>query len=238
VKAILAAALGLVIAPVAWLIAARCEGALRPMLRTVAVLALILPVAVLLSWYDRENGTLGKFYLFRPASPLLLLTLLSGCAVAARSLERFAWRRFVWPVIIAAAATTLAMRGGRFAPSPPFADVGSLAAAIRLNTKPNQVVLVDPVLDRRGGHSLAGLPRHLGRPTYVSWKFVPTNPTDIYRWYERLERRRKLFESGCPTSPQIGALIMSAARLGTKAMCGRLIYRDARVAALAVGPRH
>jgi hypothetical protein len=208
------------------------------LLRTLAALALILPVAVLLSWFDRESLSLGKFYLFRPASPLLLLTLLGGCAVAARLLERFAWSWLVWPVLIAGAATSIAVRGGRFAPPPELATIAPLADAIRSNTRPDQVVLVDPALERRGlgGHAFAGLPRHLERPTYVSWKFVPTNPNDIYRWYDRLERRRKFFENGCPTSPQIGALVMSRTTFGTKANCGRLIYVDERVAVLAVTP--
>jgi hypothetical protein len=75
------------------------------------------------------------------------------------------------------------------------------------------------------------------RPTFVSWKFVPTDPSDFYTWYRRIELRQRLFNGGCPTNPRIGALVLARKNQRRKARCGRLIYEDAGAAVLAMNSR-
>jgi hypothetical protein len=122
-------------------------------------------------------------------------------------------------------------------------DPANLIAAVRAHTAPDQMVLIDPDIDERGTTrpdvDLSGtgsLPRKLGRPMYVSWKFVPTNPAEIYEWFGRLEQRRRLFAAGCPNDPRIGALIVAPQNLARESRCGTLIYRDDRLAVIATRP--
>jgi hypothetical protein len=229
-KGLAAALLALMLAPLAWLVARRTTGALPPLLRTLSVTLLLLPFALLASWFDRHHGALGKFYLFRPASPLLLLILFASAALIQNWLKNSRWAPLPW-VVVTAGSVAYILVTPHLLVRPHAGNAGPLIAAIRANTAPGQVVLEDPLLDQLGGPILQ---RRLGRPMFVSWKFVPTNPADIYKWYERIELRQRLFDNGCPADKRIGALILDPADLPRKAACGRLIYQDKEAAVLAM----
>lgn len=233
-KALATAVAALLLAPAAWVAADRTdEVGLQALLRTLSVALLILPLALLASWFDKHHGVLGKFYLFRPASPLLLLVLFASAAFIQQWFANKSWSWLIWLALAAFSIAYMRMRPHYFWPDKDD-QFGPLVAAVRAHTDPEQVVLVDPELDGIGGNSL---PRNLGRQVFVSWKFVPTNPADIYTWYHRIELRRKLFAAGCPTNPRVGALIVAPQDLPGKARCGDPVYIDPRMTVLVMRHR-
>lgn len=237
-RAVVAGALGLLIAPLCWIAADRTEGPLQPLLRVIGLALLLVPIAVIASWIDRHHGALGKFYLFRPVSPLLLLVLFAFAALAQRLLGNRRWMAFTWAAIALASLASIlnSPRVLRWPPRDP--EVGPLVAAVRDHTAAGQVVLVDPDLDWPSpyleGPSASSLARKLGRPMFVSWKFVPTNAADIYRWYGRLEQRKHLFAENCLGDRRIGALILSPQHATSDARCGTLVYADGKVDVLVL----
>lgn len=221
-KALAAALLAAVLTPAAWLAAGHVSGSLRPLLRTLSVTLLLIPLALVASWFDRHHGTLGKFYLFRPASPLLLLLLFASAALLHERLGERRWTSLVWAALTAGSFTYILITPHLLV-RPRAVDTRPILTAIRTNTSPGQIVLEDPALDQLRG---VNLQRQLGRPMFVSWKFVPTNPADIYTWYHRIQLRQRLFDGGCPADKRIGALIVASKNVRRKAVCGRLVYRD------------
>lgn len=206
--------------------------AILPLLVTVGVLALALPTAVVLSWFDRDTGSLGKFYLFRPATPVLLLALFALAALITHAVPRCT-RQLVFGFAIFGAMLELATSHSRW-PWPATAkDWAPVAAVVGHTTSGDEAVLIDPDLDAVAVH----LPRILRRPTVVSWKFVPTNARDLYRWHQLIEWQRRLYERGCPSAGSaVGALIVHPKNVNEKKACGRLVYLDDTSAIIDVKP--
>jgi hypothetical protein len=60
------------------------------------------------------------------------------------------------------------------------------------------VVLIDPDIEMQ----LLDFERRAGHPTFVNWKFAPSNDRELIEWYRRMELRRVLFTQGClPGTP-------------------------------------
>jgi hypothetical protein len=176
---------------------------------------------------DRNSGVLGKFYLFRPSSLILLLWLLLALAVAAMMLGSRIWiLRATLLALIGPAF--LYIQGGRLVDEMVahealehqkqalFLDVVRVVA-------PGDVVLIDPDIEMQ----LLDFERRTGRPTLVSWKFAPSNDRELIVWYRRVELRRALFGQGCGMSlPDVHYLLTtpaSAPRLA--ASCGPEAFR-------------
>ena len=68
-----------------------------------------------------------------------------------------------------------------------------LAAAVTRLTAPGDVVLVDPDVEAQW----LDFERRTGRPTWVMWKFAPTNDAELIKWYRRMEQRKAVFDQGC-----------------------------------------
>ncbi|HXA26458.1 MAG TPA: DUF6798 domain-containing protein [Acetobacteraceae bacterium] len=148
---------------------------------------------------DRDSGVLGKFYLFRPSSLILLLWLLLALAVAAAVSGRRAW-------LLRAALLALIgpwflyIVGGRLtreiaANETLGAQKRLLVAAVTRATAPADIVLIDPDVETQ----LLDFERRTGRPTLVMWKFAPTNDAELIEWYRRIKLRQALFDQGCGT---------------------------------------
>jgi uncharacterized protein DUF6798 len=146
---------------------------------------------------DRDGGALGKFYLFRPSSLILLLFLMLAMAVAVGMLGRRAWLlrgallAMIGPVF-------LYIQGGRLvreivAHEALEGPKRLLAAAVRHAASPGDIVLIDPDAEMQW----LDFERRSGRPTLVMWKFAPTNDAELIAWYRRMELRRILFDQGC-----------------------------------------
>ena len=171
---------------------------------------------------DRDDGVLGKFYLFRPSSLTLLLFLMLVLAVAVGMAGRRVWLlrglllAMIGPVFLYSQGPRL-MR--EVVASESFEDQKRLLAATVMHVAaPNDIVLIDPAVEMQ----LLDFERRTRRPTLVMWKFAPTNDADLITWYRRMESRRKLFDQGCGIniqSPHIAFL------LTTQTIVSRLIAR-------------
>jgi hypothetical protein len=205
----------------------------RALLVLVVCLLSYLFAAFAVSAVDRTGSVFGKFYLFRPAS----LTLLLAIVACLHSVNE--WRNeavqfikraaavmviplFLWSAVIVKAEEI-------FAPDKPQREVEELKNHIHTRSRPDQIVLIEPV--RRLGGLPVALPRLLERPTLVNWKFVPTNPHDLQRWYRLLRYTDEVFARGCrePLEFDVAFLLaLSKAGVAATQTCGNVTYESDR----------
>jgi hypothetical protein len=179
---------------VAW----RCE---RRQLRVVAawLCSLLAYLFFVLGpkYLDRNSGILGKFYLFRPSSLILLLWLWLalgvGTAVFGHKTRvlRFFLLTLLGPAFLYVEVSHLIHD---IAANNTLEDQkGLLVAAVNRYVAPGDIVLIDPDTEAY----LLDLERRTGRPTLVLWKFAPTNDAELIKWYRRIEFRHDLFDRSC-----------------------------------------
>lgn len=208
------------------------DRALRALLLATAGVLAFLLLALAASWLDRETGALGKFFLFRPSSLALLIALVGLAAWSRRALGaplgsvRVVVALWVLPVfawvVVQDRAARIAGDGER------RAELREVVAAVRARTEPDDLVLLQP--GRDGEPPEVALPRLLGRPTYVSWKFVPTAPEDLVLWHERMQRRARFFESACAERGELApALLLGWTDAWDPRLeaCGPVVWRSA-----------
>jgi hypothetical protein len=220
------------------LVIARLPEAVR--LKRLAVwLALLLAyllLALVPAYVDRDTGILGKFYLFRPASLVLLLWLLLAIAaldrlgLRQRSAVKLAALALIAPMFLLDAADRVA--GDRASGAAYAAEKQGLAAFLAHNAAADAVVLIDPALE----YAFLDFERRSLHPTLVSWKFAPTNAPEIQEWYRRIEFRQALFAQGCrgASAYRVDFLLTTrdrAAALGDR--CGKVAYATGSVVLLA-----
>jgi hypothetical protein len=180
-------------------------------------------------YLDRDSGVLGKLYLFRPSSLILLLWLMLALTVAVWMIGRWAWMlRAALLALIGLAF--LYIQGGRLAREFIANETLEnqkplLAAAVTHAAAPGDVVLIDPDVEAQW----LDFERRTGRPTLVMWKFAPTNDAELITWYRRIRLRRILFDQGCGRdahAAQIAFLLTTPANATRLAeSCGPEIFR-------------
>ena len=199
-------------------------------------------LAVLAPKYlDRDTGVLGKFYLFRPSSLVLLLWLMLVLACATGLLARRGrlLRAALLAIVGPAFLYTQGMRvaGDIVGNAALEREKRPLAAAIARAAGPRDVVLVDPELEAL----LLDFERRTGRTTFVLWKFAPTKDHEITVWYRRMMLRQSIFDRGCDAGQhtrEFAFLLTTpakASRLG--ANCGPEAHRAAHWVLLGRNPR-
>jgi uncharacterized protein DUF6798 len=179
------------------------EARLRATARWLVLLLVYLFAALALSYLDRRTEILGKFYLFRPSSLMLLLIWLAAALawlneLAPRrrpALLKLAALALVLPQFVAAAA--LHLRQGMNAQAEIATDKRTVNDFLRGATASDAIVLVDPEIE----NTFLDIERTTGRFALVMWKFMPTNDPQILEWYRRMEFRRSIFQQGCGPDP-------------------------------------
>jgi hypothetical protein len=203
-----------------------------------ALLVAYLFLALGLAYVDRDTGVLGKFYLFRPASLVLLLWLL--LAIAALDGLGRRWRLAVKlavvvlmvPMFLLDAANRIG--GDRAWQAAYAAEKRGLADFLARDAAAHAVVLVDPELES----SFLDLERRTLHPMLVAWKFDPTSPADIREWYRRMEFRAALFASGCGGKSDYAVDFLLTTRERAALLtpsCGPVVYASGSVALLRRG---
>jgi len=213
---------------VAILFLRQAEGRLEVRAGRAALLAYgYLWLAVLASLLDQQHR-LGKLYLFRPASLVLLLSLaiwarhlqrnvparsvptlaLAACVLAgAGAVPRTTGHQLAYNSVVAAFGGERAARRHQlahgFLPYPAYRRRGSFPRRLRRLVDvsgPVDVFLLDPALrDGSRRWRWVSFERLLDRPTLVAWKFVPTGRSELQEWHLRIEDRKALFRDGCPS---------------------------------------
>jgi hypothetical protein len=177
---------------------------------------------------DRSSGVLGKFYLFRPSSLIELLWLMLALAFVVNIAGHRAWLMRV-ALLAAIGPTFCYVQGGRLmrdVATTPFAGKKTLIVnAVQQLTSPGDVVLIDPDAEA----DWLDFERRTGRPTWVAWKFAPTNDAELITWYRRIEARAAVFNQGCDADLGLAhqtfllATAPAASRLSSS--CGRELFR-------------
>lgn len=108
---------------------------------------------------------------------------------------------------------------GQLAPLDPAKQ--AMVEEVRIRTQPSDIVLLDPALDFE-----VGLVRQVGRQTVVTWKFVPTNPPDIYRWWGLMERRKETFAGDCSKAEPAARFLVALADRAELTRCGRIVWSN------------
>ena len=200
----------------------RSTGKSRQLLVLVVCLLSYLLAALVASALDRATGILGKFFLFRPASLTLLLAIVACLSSVnewrneALEFVKRAAAIVVIPVFLWSAAKEKVE--DIYSREIPRLEVQELKHRIHTQSRPDQIVLIEPV--RRLGGLPVALPRLLERPTLVNWKFVPSNPPDLQRWYRLLGIPKSFLPEAAATPSSSTWRFFSSSR--------RLVYRRFR----------
>lgn len=180
-------------------------------------------------YLDRDSGVLGKFYLFRPASLILLLWLMVTLALTFAVLGRRG--RLLRGALLILIAPAFMLNQG----SEVVGEMRShaliegrkqeLAAAVLRLARPQDIVLIDPELEM----GLLDFERRTRRATWVNWKFAPTNDAEIFLWYRRMLWQQSIFKQGCggdSRGPAIAFLLTTPAKVSwLAASCGPEVAR-------------
>ena len=213
--------------------------------------------SLLISYIDK-NGVLGKFYLFRPSSIALLLTLclyglflknrisknyqpisfivlilISSLTIPTLQGHEIFYRRFESAVLGKAPIYSPLFTFKDFLPGlrsslPGYKHHYSELEKIILASNKTDIFLIDPKIEM----SYLSFERKYNRPTLVFYKFVPTTSSGIVRWYELLKMRDNLFNQGCPsdlTNNYHIRYLIAHKNNDNINVCGQEIYRDRRV---------
>lgn len=166
------------------------------MVATTALCYLLL--ALVIAYLDRHTNLLSKFYLFRPSSFALFLTITAIVLAVGRQCRddaRFALTLVATAFITVFVWNTATTQVDTIRRPPAIAFEWELVGAIESNSAPEDIVLIEPIHEMRAAYGR--LHRVIPRPTLVSWKFAPTSPADILRWYDLIQRRERFFTDGC-----------------------------------------
>lgn len=218
----------------------------RKLLPPIAVLTIIglsyALVALLIAFGDRHTNRLAKFYLFRPTT----LTLFIAITAIVWAAKRYSRPEIVRALMVGQAAViaghlaiTLASHGRALIKEPLIAHADELVAAVEANSAPDDIVLLEPFNEMFPEYQR--LHRVIHRPTLVSQKFLPTNVPDIHRWFDLIQRRERLFASGCaePMQPPVKLLVVFrkdvAARMHA---CGETVWQTGNTTVIRVAGSH
>ena len=205
----------------------------------VFLLLVYLLLGIVLSFVDRNTNILGKFYLFRPSSLILLLSIATVFSIAAKN--RIATQLYVLPpALVVLIAIFLwgqvKIKVEDYFENPMLVDFAALVSAIDRESEPGEIVLVQPKNDM--GYPYVGLPRRLPRPTLVSWKFTPSNPRELLRWHNLIEFRKDLFDHGCKEKLSIPVrllLVFDDDILDSVKSCGEIVWSGDGYSLVRVG---
>ncbi|MEM7407845.1 MAG: hypothetical protein AAF458_21320 [Pseudomonadota bacterium] len=208
-----------------------------------------LLAAFVVAWFDRHTHVLAPFYLFRPNALLLLLTLL----LAARQIERLLRDRapacfgvialtavlgYAAPKLVLTSYTTLT-QAVPMLPMPPSPQILALIDWIKQETDEADVIVVEPNHETRWNEGWMAFERHIGRPTLAHFKFAPTAPADIHRWYRIVRWRESLFAGDCARLGEFPAQYLVTVSEATRtrlASCGALVFARGDLGVIAVKP--
>ena len=225
------------------LLAGRVNQTLRPLVIWLAALLAYLLLAVVISAFDTRTGILGAFLPFRP-SALILLFCVVALLLTVRSLaldESAALRDALIRCAFIALVPVFLWDGAKESVKaltlrPAYADLREVIGFIDSHAGPGDVVLTDPDVDMKPLG--ADLPRLISRPSLVSFKYVPNTPADIYRWWDLLEFRKKVYRGECPRAgdPPVRFVLYADRAPGEQPACGSVVFRSQHFAIAELPP--
>ncbi|MEQ9640869.1 MAG: hypothetical protein RIM84_12675 [Alphaproteobacteria bacterium] len=237
--------------PVLLLLARRGEPPRRTLFIWLALLHGYLVAVYVLSYLDRDTLILARFFVFRPNSLILLLSLLVLMQWIVDRLSGPVRSALIGPMLLLAAvyagprivsAGQVMSQHGRLPAAFEFADpdVHVLIDWLRANTAPDAVVVVEPTSANDFDPAWIAFERLIGRPTLVSFKFVPTSKADLARWYRLVLWRRDVFAAGCARlaeEPADYLVTVLPATLKTASDCGTVVWSRGDYGVVSIADR-
>lgn len=201
-----------------------------------------------LAFLDRSTHFLAPLYLFRPNALILLLTLLiliSWVRTVLPALGVRALAALTVCILIVSAPRFLAPIALHVAHAKPIPTMPRFETAapemmiewLRTNTLPNAVVVVEPGQATNWEPRWIAFERRVDRPTLVHFKFVPTAPHDLARWYRLIRWREAVFDGACGRvreQPVDYLVIVEPSTLEKLAQCGRIVWHRDSYSVIAV----
>ena len=211
----------------------------RPLVRWVTVLLCYLIAALVLSALDAKTAYLGKFYLFRPSSLILFCAIVAFVGLFNDLENKTGIKQRIRQVAFLLLIPVAAMQAieARLVDlshtrRAMFQDIARMNAFIVNTTGPDDIILVQP-----GGEyvfPMGAMPMLIDRPTLVSYKFIPTNNLDLFRWYDLLQYRDRVFDESCKDIGRypVRYLLMTQ-RPEMKTPCGKVVWQSDNFALVA-----
>jgi hypothetical protein len=233
------------------LAARRMTGTARILPLWLCALNLYVVLALGIAFLDRNSHIFASLYLFRPASLILLLSVI-GAITLLRDATGQVWRDLALAaaaIVAAASLPEILVTAKNFAKTPRLTLTRDLdpatremAAWVRASTAPDAVVLIEPGANRSWSDAMPPrlvLERLMQRPTLVNWKFVPTLDAELARWYRLLKMREAVFFDGecarLADTPVRYLVVFGALDGAPAAACGEAVWRNDGYAVLRVG---
>ncbi|MEL7108151.1 MAG: hypothetical protein AAGL99_02700 [Pseudomonadota bacterium] len=164
-----------------------------------------------LAYLDRETHLISMFFVFRPGSLILLLTLVWGLSRIFEVTSILRSRQVVslgLAAVLILCADSIAAAMARYAHGPLqlaeslTTSQSKMVQWVHTHTDEQAVIVIEPLPEAgffRGERELqwVGMERLLKRPTLVNFKLVPTDKADLARWYNLLHWREAVFAGNC-----------------------------------------
>ena len=109
---------------------------------------------------------------------------------------------------------------------------------LRETTSPKAVVIVEPTPATNWETPWIAFERRIDRPTLVHFKFVPTAPQDLARWYRLVRWREAVFAGACgllEKQPVDYLVVVQHSTLERMTRCGRVVWHRDGYGVIAVG---
>ncbi len=210
-------------------------------------ISLYLMAAFAAAFLDRGTQFLAAFYIFRPNTLLMLLSLMVVFAWLRRSLGAAAEIKMAVIAVIVlggfavpqAAELAESAAGETEIPAIPrhTDEVRQAIKAVIDHTRPDDLVVLEPGRDHT--YPWTAFERLSGRPSLVAFKFVPTFRDDIVRWYRMIRWREALFAGDCARRADYPVRYLLAFRRDTAkrlAPCATPVWEQGSYALLRVSP--
>ncbi len=204
-------------------------GRIRVMAIALAVLMAYFWLAFTLAWLDQNTHRFAKWFLFRPSSLGLLLSLLVLLGWLREAGPHARGMRVVLLLLVLPAALWAALQPrllelyGRQEVTQQSAKIREAVAGYSAR---QDIVLIHPGHD--GAEPEVNFTRVLDRPTWISSKFVPARPEDFAGWQQRVARREQVFASHCAKGVPKGVRLLLGRNedwRGALRRCGDLVLQ-------------
>lgn len=189
-----------------WHVAQQRAGQAHLLLRLSCIVWLWTVIMLVLSYFTQESGVLGKFYVFRPNSLLLLLVLLLIMQdILPRLPEKLTYLGALLCGIVLAGICMQSNVVWTQKNIEYTANAHELLGYINQSSLKGEVIALG-----------SGVPHNVNRilephvPTYVKQKFVPTKPAEIAEWYQRYQAREALLAGDCEAAPIVKGIVLPA----------------------------
>ena len=199
-------------------------------------------MATIAAFVDRDTHHLAKFLIFRPSSPILLVSclLLARTHLPPPKSDRTALNASVLCLALALVIPSYLKAGAEMVRRPATARLLSqmdnrqrdITRWISQQTPENAAILVEPSLSRQNSEADGfplGLERLTGRGLIVFFKNVPSDTRDFVRWYKLLAASDAFFSGDCSQLSFLRAdyvVVSSQFNLGAIGACTETVYQN------------